>query len=66
MKINLEDGNYITDEGWSEGNKKCKLNYIWIGADEGPCVGYVSDKNLEKLYKAIGKILRSKKNENSK
>jgi ABC-type antimicrobial peptide transport system permease subunit len=26
----------------------------------GLCIGYVSDKNLEKLYKAIGKILRNK------
>jgi hypothetical protein len=59
--INLADDVYITDDG-TDGRKKCKLDYIWIGPDEGPTIGYLNGAKLKKLYKMIGRVLeRGKK-----
>lgn len=57
MKIYLNENDYITDEGTGHNGKKCKLDYIWIGPEEGPCIGHLSDGKLRKLHKMVEQAL---------
>jgi hypothetical protein len=63
MKVYMEKGHYVTDEGTTFGGKICKLDYLWIGSDS-EFVGTLSDGDLTKIKKMIDRILKNKIKEN--
>jgi hypothetical protein len=59
MKIKLDNGYYITDEG-TDGHKKVKLDFLWIGSDDDFIGTVDTDYALKKLQQAIKDILKNK------
>lgn len=55
-RIRLDKGYYITNSGTNSKGKTCALSYLWIGNDEGECIGTLEGSQIISLKSMIASV----------